>query len=341
MLPSVEAPGTPPSVLIVDDSATTRQILALTLRNAGFLPLTVTSVQEALANLRQLVPTLVVADHDLPDDTGFAVCRALRSDRAYAGVRIIMVSGTAEEKIKREDFPGAYDLFLQKPFSLRDFMERVRAMLAPAAGVRLAYRPQKGHRITVTTAVTAMLGNDEHKERCVEVQEIVDLDEAGLPLKAYVSYPERWEQDAGGAGPPDRRDHPLQGQRALISVEKGQAKVHGLRVKCPDQWPRSLVPPLCLLFPERELKPGEAVEAPPAGRITLREVQADGTVAVLVDFALPAGANRVVARGEAAVHKDYGYVLSGSFEGALEILDGGKVKARGPATLTVQTEFAS
>lgn len=117
-----------PTVLVVEDSFSTSQILALTLRTAGYRPVCVSSVQEALAHLRKVVPDLVITDVDLPDDNGFTICRELRTNPAYAHVKIVVISGTPEGGQIPEKFSGAFDEFFQKPFSLRVFVEKVRAM---------------------------------------------------------------------------------------------------------------------------------------------------------------------------------------------------------------------
>src|SRR5262245_56423047 len=114
-LPMSDAPG----VLVVEDSPTTSQILALTLRKAGYEPVVVRCVQEAQAHLRECVPGVVVTDLRLPDTSGLTLCRFIRGDTRYAGVKIVLVSGVPRDELAQECFPGAYDTFLEKPFSLR------------------------------------------------------------------------------------------------------------------------------------------------------------------------------------------------------------------------------
>jgi CheY-like chemotaxis protein len=332
--------GGPPTVLIVEDSATTRQIVAMTFRNAGFLPVEVPSAQEAIAALRKLAADLVITDRGLPDASGYSVCRFIRSDRAYAHTKIILISGHDEAKADPDGFPGAYDAFLAKPFSLKDLLARGRELVVVGARILLAYRPPAGTRLRLTTDLVAAVGDTEYKEHCVQDQEILEIDPAGGPATAHVEFPEWWRQRVVAGGPPDFKPHPLEGQRALLKVEGGVARPRGLRVKASDEWPDSLVPPLCALLPGREVASDETVEASlgkkGTGKVTLRKVDGNGTATVALEFDLTLGtgpgAYRLAARGPAVFDAERGHLLSGTFDGTIHLKG-----QKGPANLSVRT----
>src|SRR5262245_55198570 len=115
-----------PTILVVEDCDSTRLILDHALRGAGFNTSCVPSVQEALLSLRNLVPMAAVVDAILKDDSGFTVCRTLRTDARFSKVKIILTSGVAEVQHQARSFQGAFDVFMDKPFSLRVMVEHLR-----------------------------------------------------------------------------------------------------------------------------------------------------------------------------------------------------------------------
>lgn len=131
---------TTPSVLVVDDAESTRLILEHAFRGAGYEAVSVGSVQDALIALRRTVPAVAVIDAVLRDDSGFAICRTLRTEPAFAATRIIVISGSPEVQMKAKSFPGAYDIYLDKPFSLRVIVDHLRRLAPPPAA--LTGRPE-------------------------------------------------------------------------------------------------------------------------------------------------------------------------------------------------------
>ncbi len=313
------------SVLIIEDSLTTRQIVALTFRNAGFLPIDVGSAQEAMASMRKIAPDLVIVDRGLPDASGFSVCRFVRGDAAYARTKIILVSGHDEAKTDPDGFPGAYDAFLAKPFSLKDLLARARELVRVTVGWRLAYRPRPGSRIRVASDIVAMIDGAGFREHCVQEQEIVEVGADGLPLQANVLFPEWWQSRGG-----DRTPHALEGQQALLIASDGVTRPHGLRVKASSDWPTSLVPPWCSLLPGREVAVDEPVEGT-LGKLRLKSVES-GVATIHLDFDLRFPACRVVAQGPGLFDVESGHLLAGTFDGTVSL-----ERVRGAGTLTVRT----
>jgi CheY-like chemotaxis protein len=112
-----------PSVLVVDDSAAMRRILARTLEAAGYRVTEAPNGQVALALCREQAPDLVLLDIDMPRLDGIETCRRLRADPGVAGATVVMLTAAADQERASEE-AGA-DLFLTKPFSPLDLLRLV------------------------------------------------------------------------------------------------------------------------------------------------------------------------------------------------------------------------
>ncbi|HNU04793.1 MAG TPA: response regulator transcription factor [Anaerolineae bacterium] len=134
-------------ILMVEDERAVARGLEYGLTAEGFQVLWASSGQAALAMTRREAPHLLLLDIRLPDISGFDVCRQLRSE----GFRqpILMVTARDEEVDKVLGLELGADDYLVKPFSLRELISRVRALLrraygelaAPAPDQRLVFGP--------------------------------------------------------------------------------------------------------------------------------------------------------------------------------------------------------
>jgi len=121
-------------VLVVDDDPKIVATVARYLAHAGFAPLTAADGIAALAVARERRPDLIVLDRMLPGLDGTSVCRILRDESA---VPIIMLTARAAESERLEGLDLGADDYVVKPFSPRELVARVRAVLrrsAPADG---------------------------------------------------------------------------------------------------------------------------------------------------------------------------------------------------------------
>jgi DNA-binding response OmpR family regulator len=118
------------TILIVERSETTRRILEHTFVAEGFAALGLASAQEALHTLKSIVPDAVIIDALLPDASGTAVGRAMRSQWALKSVPVVMISGHPEERAAVEAATGSYDAIFDKPFSLKKMVQTVRNLIA-------------------------------------------------------------------------------------------------------------------------------------------------------------------------------------------------------------------
>lgn len=118
-----------PTLLLVDDDATLRELLADHLHQAGYRTLTAGDGACGLQLAAQTPPDLVVLDVMMPGMDGWEVCERLR---ATSTVPIILLTAKDEEIDKLRGFRLGVDDYVTKPFSFAEFAARVGAVLARA-----------------------------------------------------------------------------------------------------------------------------------------------------------------------------------------------------------------
>ena len=116
-------------ILIVEDEPAIRDLLAINLRHAGFEPLHAPDAASARAQIDAALPDLVLLDWMLPDQSGIDIARKLRSDVRTREMPIIMLTARSAESDKLGGFDAGADDYVTKPFSPRDLVARVRALL--------------------------------------------------------------------------------------------------------------------------------------------------------------------------------------------------------------------
>lgn len=119
-------------VLVVEDEADIRRLVVLHLEREGFRCRTAASGPEALQAVRAARPELVVLDLMLPGLDGLEVCRRLRADPATAGLPIVILTAKADEVERVVGLELGADDYVVKPFSPRELVARVRAVLRRA-----------------------------------------------------------------------------------------------------------------------------------------------------------------------------------------------------------------
>jgi DNA-binding response OmpR family regulator len=119
-------------VLVADDDADIRDLVAFKLEQAGFEVIAVEDGQTALDQARSRQPTLAVLDVSMPGISGIEVCRMLRADAATAGMLIIMLTARVQEQDVEGGFSAGADDYVTKPFSPRELVSRIQALLSRA-----------------------------------------------------------------------------------------------------------------------------------------------------------------------------------------------------------------
>ena len=132
----------PSSILLVDDEDAVQKLLTYPLEREGFRVVPARDGEEALARFSAEPFDLVVLDIMLPKLDGLEVCKRLRAEST---VPIIMLTARDDELDKVVGLELGADDYITKPFSIREFRSRVRALLRRAT--QPAHEPREGGRI--------------------------------------------------------------------------------------------------------------------------------------------------------------------------------------------------
>ena len=127
-------PDAAPTILLVDDEDSVRKVLAFPLERDGFTVVQAADGEEALERFAAGPVDLVVLDIMLPRLDGLEVCKRLR---ATSSVPIIMLTARDDELDKVIGLELGADDYITKPFSIREFRSRVRALLRRARAVQV------------------------------------------------------------------------------------------------------------------------------------------------------------------------------------------------------------
>ena len=135
-----------PRILVAEDDADIAGLVRHYLEKADFEVDVTDSGKDVVSRLRQTPTDLLILDVMLPGLDGLSVCRALRADAATAAVPIIMLTAKAEEADRIAGLELGADDYITTPFSPREVVARVRALLRraerpPAAATLLNYGP--------------------------------------------------------------------------------------------------------------------------------------------------------------------------------------------------------
>jgi two-component system phosphate regulon response regulator PhoB len=119
-------------VLVADDDADIRDLVAFKLEQAGLDVIVVEDGQAALEQARARQPALAVLDVSMPGLSGIDVCRMLRGDPVTAAMLIIMLTSRVQEQDVEGGFSAGADDYVTKPFSPRELVSRIQALLSRA-----------------------------------------------------------------------------------------------------------------------------------------------------------------------------------------------------------------
>ena len=116
-------------VLIADDEQNIVISLDFLLRREGFEVLVAADGEEALAKIRSDRPDLVLLDVMMPKMNGFDVCQALRADPELASIRVLMLTAKGRDTEVTKGLGLGADAYMTKPFSTKELVVKVRALL--------------------------------------------------------------------------------------------------------------------------------------------------------------------------------------------------------------------
>lgn len=124
------------TILLIENEPESRAHIAANLRQAGHRALCAADVAAAELLLRGEIPDLVMLEWILPDTPGVTFARRLRSDRRTMNVPIIVVTARTQESDKVVAFEAGVDDYVTKPFSPRELLARVKALMRRCAPQR-------------------------------------------------------------------------------------------------------------------------------------------------------------------------------------------------------------
>jgi len=119
-------------ILVVDDEPDAVELLEVNLKGAGYEVVSAHDGEEALTKARMTLPDLIILDLMLPEVDGMEVCKILRRDQKTAGIPIIMLTAKAAEIDRVLGLELGADDYVTKPFSPRELLARLRAVLRRA-----------------------------------------------------------------------------------------------------------------------------------------------------------------------------------------------------------------
>ncbi len=117
------------NILVVEDEPAIQELLTLNLQQAGYQPLRAMSVEQAQQLMREAVPDLIILDWMLPGMSGIEFARRLKGDSATKTIPIIMLTAKGSESDKVRGLEVGADDYVTKPFSPRELLARVKAVL--------------------------------------------------------------------------------------------------------------------------------------------------------------------------------------------------------------------
>jgi two-component system phosphate regulon response regulator PhoB len=116
-------------ILIVEDEPSIAELIAVNLSHAGFLPVRAFQTEQASQLMKEVLPDLVILDWMLPGKSGVQFAKELRANERTKDIPIILLTARSEEMDKIAGLEAGADDYVTKPFSPKELVARVRAVL--------------------------------------------------------------------------------------------------------------------------------------------------------------------------------------------------------------------
>ncbi len=121
--------GVSKCIMTVDDSASIRQMVGFTLREAGYQVIEAADGKDALMKLKGSMVHMVITDLNMPNLDGVGLIREIRSDSQFKGVPIVMLTTEAQESKKQEGRSAGATGWIVKPFRPEQLLNVIRRVL--------------------------------------------------------------------------------------------------------------------------------------------------------------------------------------------------------------------
>jgi len=116
-------------VVIIDDEPDIVELLVINLKKNGFIAKGYNDAHNFIKSLKNEIPDLILLDLMLPDADGFEICKYLKREENYSKIPVIMLTARSEEMDKIIGLEIGADDYIIKPFSPRELVARVKAVL--------------------------------------------------------------------------------------------------------------------------------------------------------------------------------------------------------------------
>ena len=117
------------NILLVEDEPAIQELLAFNVTQCGFRATQAQDAASALSHISHALPDLILLDWMLPGSSGIELARRLRADQRTRNIPIIMLTARTDERDKVMGLESGADDYITKPFSPRELMARIRAVL--------------------------------------------------------------------------------------------------------------------------------------------------------------------------------------------------------------------
>ena len=117
------------NILLVEDEPAIQELLAFNVTQCGYRAIQAHDAASALAHINRALPDLILLDWMLPGSSGVDFARRLRADQRTRNIPIIMLTARNDERDKIMGLESGADDYITKPFSPRELMARIRAVL--------------------------------------------------------------------------------------------------------------------------------------------------------------------------------------------------------------------
>jgi two-component system phosphate regulon response regulator PhoB len=153
------------SVLVVEDESAIAELISINLRHAGFEVTIASTADQAQLEVNRVLPDLVLLDWMLPGQSGVQLAKQWRADPRTRELPLIMLTARTEESDKITGLDAGADDYLTKPFSTKELMARIRAVLRRKAPEALDTVVEiQGLRLDPATRRVSRRVGDEHRE---------------------------------------------------------------------------------------------------------------------------------------------------------------------------------
>ena len=116
-------------ILVADDEPNIVTALEFLLERDGYQVRTARNGDEALKAIETDPPDLVLLDIMMPVKSGYEICKRIRENPEWAGIKVVMLSAKGREVEVNKGLALGADLYVTKPFSTRELMEKIRSLL--------------------------------------------------------------------------------------------------------------------------------------------------------------------------------------------------------------------